>query len=170
MQRSSWIMLGICAVLAGVLGFGYVLSRAASPTLTQTQATEMLQKISSAMSRKDAGTLMAYIDPNPETRVANLKQDQMRLLLIRYFRSSGKINVRTSNVSFVNKGATADLNFDLTVTNSQTGMEAQDYEGNVTLHLKRVDVPRLLGLYQGKEWRVTGADHTGKDLTSFSDF
>jgi hypothetical protein len=169
MERRSWILLGICAALVACLGFGYYLSKASPPELTQPQAEKMLNVLNDAVQRKDVGAIMDYVSPDSETRLAGLKTDQLRLMLARAFRSTGRLEPTTTNVTFQNSGNTATLDFDLSIKSKEADMVSIPYAGHVTLRLKRVEIPRLLGLFQTQEWRIASAEHTGRDLTSFGE-
>ena len=170
MQRRSWILLGICAALLTCLGVAYYLSNTPPPTLTQAQAERMVETMTAAVRRKDVNTLMNYVSPEPETRLAGLKLDQLRMMLSRAFRNTGKLEPQASNLSFTTTGDKATLDFDLQVTSRESDMLSTPYSGHITLRLSRVSVPRLLGLFHMQEWRIAGAEHTGRDLTSFGEY
>jgi hypothetical protein len=156
--------LATCVVLAAFLGVAYLFSQPTAETLTQEDATAMLQKMQEAVAQKNVNAIMSYIAPQPETRIANLNLDQLRLLLARAFHNSGTLHADYSKVVFTGGSSEATLEFDLVVANQLPGVTSDDYKGHVTLHLKRVDVPRLFGLFHSKEWRIAGADSTGPDL------
>jgi hypothetical protein len=170
MQRRSWILLGICAALLACLGFGYYLAQAPPPELNQARAEKMLEVMKDAVRRKEVSTLMSYVAPDSEARLAGLKPDQMRIMLARAFRSTGRLEPETSNVTFQNSGKTATLEFDLNIKSRESDMLSTPYSGRVILRLKQVEVPRLLGLFHGTEWRIASAEHTGRDLNSFGDY
>ena len=169
MRKSSWVLLGICVALAACLGFAYLLSQSSPETLTQEEAAKMLRKMQEAVEQKDVGTIMAYIAPAPETRIVNLNEDQLRLMLARAFRNSSKLRADVSNIAFQSAGGDTTLEFDLAVVQEHPSMVAQDYTGHITLHLRRVEVPHLLGLYQTKEWRIASAETTGPDPANFGE-
>lgn len=170
MQRRSWILLGICAALLASLGFAYMVSQAKPPELTQAQAEKMLMVMNDAVRRKDVGAIMNYVTPESDSRIAGLRPDQLRIMLARAFRGTGRLEPETTNVTFQSNGETATLEFDLNVKSQEADLLATPYSGHITLRLKRVAVPRLLGLYHAPEWRVAGAEHTGRDLTSFGEY
>lgn len=170
MQRRSWILLGICVALLASLGFAYVVSQSPPPELNQASAEKMLTVMNDAVRRKDVGAIMNYVTSDSESRIAGLKPDQLRLMLARAFRSTGSLEPQTTNVTFQNAGDTATLEFDLNVKSKESDMLSTPYSGHITLKLKRVDATRLLGLVHAQEWRVVGAEHTGRDLTSFGDY
>ena len=169
MRKSSWIALAVCAVLAVALGGIYLVSQSESETLTQAKATEMLHDMQSAVSHKNAAAVMKYMSPDAKTRVASLNEDQLRLLISRAFRDSGRLQADVSNISFQSTAGEATVQFDLKVTNEDPNVHSQDYAGRVTLHVQRIEVPHLLGLYRTREWRITGAESTGPDPAGFSD-
>ena len=170
MQRRSWILLGICAALLFCLGLAYYLSNTPPPTLTQAQAERMLETLNTAVRRKDVNTMMDYVSPEPETRLAGLRPDQLRMMLARAFRSTGALEPQTSNVTFADQGDKATLDFDLKVNSRESDMLSTPYSGHITLKLTRVSILRLLGLFHTQEWRIAGAEHTGRDLTSFGEY
>lgn len=162
MRKSSWIMLGVCGALVLVLGVAYILSRSTDTSLTREQAAQIVQKMQDAVAHKDVSTIMSYIDPNPETKVANVNQDTLRILLARALRSMNNPRADVTNLAFAG-GDTGDatMDFDLDVKQTGSDYNAFDYKGHITLHLKRVDVPHLLGLYQTREWRIVSGSTTG---------
>lgn len=170
MQRKSWILLVVCAVLAGFLVWAYIGTKAPPPTLTQTGAVQMLDTMRQAVAKKNINGILAYIAPQPDVKIAELTQDQLRMMLTRAFRGSGKLNAEYSNLVFTGGADEATAEFDLAVTETASGMVAEDYKGHITLHLKRLDVPRLLGLFQTKEWRIVSAESTGPNLANFGDY
>ena len=129
----------------------------------------MTQKMEAAFRRKDANAILAFISPASGTRVANLSHDQLRLLLVRYFRNSDHLSANLNNYAFASGDADATLQFDLIVHNDGSDSRNQDYTGHITLHFKRVENPHLLGLYQTKEWRIAAAESTGFDISTFGD-
>ena len=163
MRKSSWIMLGVCGALVLVLGFAYLLSRTTDTSLTREQASQIVQKMQDAVARKDVSTIMSYIDPSPETKVANVNQDTLRILLARAFRAMQNPHADVTNLAFAGgDSGDATVDFDLDVKQAAADYSAFDYKGHITLHLKRVDVPHLLGLYQTSEWRIVSGSTTGQ--------
>jgi hypothetical protein len=170
MRKSSWVLLGICLALAACLGFAYFLSQTSPEVLTQEEALQMLHRMQDAVVRKDVGAIMATISPDPDTRIANMNVDQLQLLLARAFRNTGKLRADVSHVSFQSAGGDATLEFDLNLTQENPQLVAQDYQGHITIHLRRVEVSHLLGLYKTREWRVVAAETTGPDPSAFGDY
>lgn len=169
MRKSSWVILGVCLILAALLGFIYVRSQPVSETLTQPEAEQMLHQMQDAVAQKNVGGIMEYIAPDPETRIANLNQDQLRLLIARGLRNSGRPQAIVSNIVFAGGTGEATLAFDLVVKDDRPDSVSDRYTGHITLHLRRVEVSHLLGLFHTKEWRIVGADTTGPDLSNFGD-
>ncbi len=169
MRPSSRIALALCLLLTLALGFAYRLSRATPEALPEQAALQMLRSMQDAVQRKSVGGVMAYIAPDAGTRIANLNQDQLRLLLARAFRGSGNLRAETKNVRFTGGDQDAVLDFDLAVFNTGDGSVGGDYTGHVTLHLSRVETPHLLGLYHTREWRIVSADSTGRDMTGIGE-
>ncbi len=170
MRKSSWAVLGVCALLLFGLGFAYMMSRTSNDTLTRDQAAQIVQKMQDAVARKDAGTVMNYIAPSPETRVAGLNQDQLRIMIGRALHAMKNPRADVSNLAFaggVDNDATLD--FDLDIKNGDTDYNALPYKGHIALHLMRVDVPHLLGLYQTKEWRIVSGSTSGPQLTDMGE-
>lgn len=170
MQLRSWILLGISAALLLCLGLGYYFATLTPPTITQARVEQMLGEMNAAVSRKDVNTLMNYVSPESETRLAGLKPDQLRLMLARAFRSTGKLEPQTSNIQFQDNGNSATVEFDLVINSKESDMVSTPYSGHVTLRLQRVEIPRLLGVFHAQEWRIVSAEHTGRDLNSFGDY
>jgi hypothetical protein len=169
MRKSSWIVLALCVVLAAFLGLIYVETRSEPEALTQEQANQMLHKMQAAVDHKDVNGIMAYVAPDSETHIANLNQDQLRLMLARAFRDSGQLHADVSHVAFQSVANAATIEYDLHVTNRVPGGVGMDYAGHITLHLRRVEVPRLFGLFHAHEWRMVGGETTGPDPASFGD-
>ncbi|HZO87995.1 MAG TPA: hypothetical protein VFB38_06605 [Chthonomonadaceae bacterium] len=171
MAKKSWIVLAICVALAGFLVMAYFVSQPGPETLTQTQTVQMLDEMKAAVARKDVNTIMAHIAPTGEAHIAGVNPDQLRLMLIRGFRSTGKLRAEYSNVAFHPHGDEATVEFDLVVYQQTADMLAEAYpKSHVTLQLRRVEVPRLWGLFQGHEWRIVGADTDGPNLSNFGEY
>jgi hypothetical protein len=147
----------------------YLVTKGGPGPITQEEAIEMTQKMEQAFRAKNANGILAYINPAPETRIANINQDQLRVLLVRYFRNSDHVSAELKNYAFTGADTEATLQFDLTVHNDGSDSRKEDYSGHITLHLRKVDIPQFFGLYQAKEWRITGAESTGADLAGFGD-
>ncbi len=171
MKRSSWLILTLCIVLAGALVFLYCLSQMGNAPLTEAQAREMIQKMQTAVEHKDVNTIMNYISPDQDIKIANLKRDQLRVLLARTFHSAMEVRADVNNFGFEG-GATEDATaqFDLALNHEEPGLHAEVYAGHITLHLHRTDIPHLFGLYSTHEWRVIGGETTGPDPSNFGDF
>jgi len=169
MKRRSWVILTVCVLCAVGLFTAYLLTRTGSEQLTEQDAIEMTRKMETAFRHKNANEILAYISPAPGTRIAGINQDQLRLLLVRYFRNSDQLHADMTNYVFTSGDAESTLAFDLVVHNDGADSRKEDYPGHITLHLHRVDVSHLLGLYQTKEWRITSAETTGPDLTIFGE-
>jgi hypothetical protein len=170
MRKSSWILLGVCLVLALGLGVAYLLSRPAQEGLTQEQATQMVREMQAAVAKKDVNGIMRYVAPGAEPRLARMRPDQLRVLLMRAFRESGRLTATCDNFAFQTSGEEATLEFDLSVTHQDTGFTAEDYNGRITLNLQRVEAPRFLGLFKTKEWRIVEAQTTGKDPSTIGEW
>lgn len=171
MKRSSWIILSLCIVLAGSLVTIYRLSQMGGGPLTEAQAREMVQNMQNAVAHKNVNTIMGYITTDHDTKIVNLKQDQLRLLLARTFRNAQDIRADVTNFAY--QGGTKDeatAQFDLALNHEEPGMQSAVYSGQITLHLHRMEVPHLFGLYSAHEWRIIGAETSGVDPSTFGDF
>jgi hypothetical protein len=170
MKRSSWIILSLCIVLAGSLVTLYRLSQMGAGALNEKQARAMVQSMQDAVAHKNVNTIMSYITTDNDARIVNLKQDQLRLLLARTFRNTQDIRADVTDFAFeggTNDDATAQ--FHLSLNHDEAGMHAEDYAGQITLHLHRMEVPHLFGLYSAHEWRIIGAETTGVDPSTFGE-
>ncbi len=171
MKRSSWIVLSLCVVLAGTLVFLYRVSQMSSGPLTEAQAREMVQKMQTAVAHKNVNAIMDYITTDSDVKVANLKRDQLRVLLARAFHSATEMRADVTNFGFqggTTEDATAE--FDLSLNHEETGLHAEVYSGHITLHLHKTAVPHLFGLYSTHEWRIIGGETSGPDPSNFGDF
>ncbi len=169
MKQSSWIVLGICILLAAFLGLYYIETQPSPATLTQDQATRMLHRMQEAVAHKDVNTIMGYISPSPDARLANLNQDQLRVTLARAFRDSDRLRADVSNVNLQGGTGEATVDFNLVVTHQMPEGIGRDYTGHITLHLQRMEVPRMMGIFHAQEWRIVGAETTGPDPSSFGE-
>ena len=169
MKRSSWIVLIICAVLAICLLLLFFSSQGAPEQLTQEEALRITQKMQTAFEHKNVNGIMEYIAPQNGAKIANISQDKLRFMLARYFRSSDRLSAELKNYAFAAGNGEASLQFDLVIHNDGSDSRKEDYAGHITLHLRRVDSPHLMGLYQTKEWRITSAETTGPELSTLGD-
>ena len=169
MRKSSWIILGICAALIAGLVYAYATAGPPAGPMTRPQAVDMLHTLQKGVAQKHVGLITGCISPAPDVVIANLHPEQLRYLLVRAFRNSGKLHAECNNISFTSTDQDATVGFDLLIQDIDSGMIADDYTGRVTLRLRRVDVSHLLGLYHTKEWLVVSADTTGKDPGTYGD-
>ena len=169
MKRQSWIVVIVCAVMILGLVGAYIISQSGSPQFSQQDAIDMTQKMNAAFRNKNVSGILAYIAPTPDVKVAGISQDQLRVLLSRYFRNSDRVSADLKNYVFASGDGEATLQFDLAVHNDGADSRKVDYGGHITLHIRRVEVPQMLGLYGTKEWRISSVESTGPDLSSFGD-
>ena len=169
MQRRSWIILAVCMLLAGSLFAAFLLTQGGPGPLTEQQAIDVTRKMALAFQNKNAGGVLAYISPAPDTRIANLNHDQMYALLVRCFHNTDRVSADMTNYVFTGDDPDAALQFDLVVHNDATDSRSQEYSGHITVHFRRTEVPQLLGLYRTKEWRIVGLDTTGPDPSTFGE-
>ena len=167
MQKSSWTMLGVAAALMAFLLFAYITSHNEPPPLTAAQANAMLKTMQDAAERKDVNTIMGYVAPDAETRIADLSPNQLRTFLSRAFYGAGSVKTNTSNITFAGGKDEAVLGFDMRVGNNVQDMSSDDWHGHVMLHLRPVAIPKFLGLYHAKEWRITSGTTNGTSPASF---
>jgi len=170
MRKSSWIVLGVCAALILSLATAYFLSRTSPDTLTQQQAESIVKEMQVAVRHKNVDALMAYIAPSEDLRIANLRPDQIRVLLAHAFQAMPDPRAEVSNLTFTGGLKDATLGFDLVVHNDGPSQTAVDYTGHITLQLQRVPVPHLMGLYNTREWRIVSGSTTGPDPSTFGDY
>src|SRR5579862_4251329 len=118
MQKKSWIILGICLSLLGVLWLYLLPSQNVPRPLTQPQMVSMLDHMRDAVNRKNVRELMNYISPGEQTRISNMNTRQLRVLLTRAFSQSDNLQADYTNLVFKGGelGSDALAEFDLTVT------------------------------------------------------
>jgi hypothetical protein len=169
MKRRSWAILVICILLAGGLVIAFLMSQGSTERFGEKEAIGMTQKMEQALRNKNVNAILGFFSPTPETRISGINPDQLRYLLVRYFRNSDRLSADMTNYAFTGSDTEATLQFDLVVHNDGSDSRKEDHSGHVTLHLRRVEVPQLMGLYQTKEWRIVGAETTGADLSTFGE-
>jgi hypothetical protein len=170
MRKSSWIVLGICALLIFGLVTAYFLSQAGPDTLTQPVAESMVKEMQTAVRHKSVNTIMSYLAPSEDLRIANLRPEQIRTLLARAFQAMPEPRAEVNNLTFAGGDHDATVGFDLVIHNDGRDHTAVDYSGHITLQLQRVAVPHLMGLYTTREWRIVGGSTTGPDPSNFGDY
>ncbi|MCW3096473.1 MAG: hypothetical protein JWL77_2091 [Chthonomonadaceae bacterium] len=171
MKRSSWIILSLCIVLAGSLVTLYRLSQMGTGALSESQARAMVQTMQDAVAHKNVNTIMGYITTDNDAKIVNLRQDQLRLLLARAFRNVQDMRADVTDFNF--EGGTSDTataQFNLALVHDEAGLHSEDYRGQITLHLRRMEIPHLFGLYSAHEWRIVGAETTGVDPNTFGEY
>jgi len=169
MRKSSWIVLGASAALILCLGFAYLASRATPEPLNKEKAAALIARMQEAVKAKNINTIMSYVCPDPDTKVAGLDQDHIRRMLASAFHVMKDPRADVSNLTFSGGTDDSQVSFDLSVHNDGPNQEATDYKGHVTLDLRRVNVPHLFGLYTTKEWRIVSGSQDGLDLTTLGD-
>jgi hypothetical protein len=169
MRKSSWIVLALCGVLVLCLGFAYMVSRQTPQPLTKETTEAMVQQMQEAVKHKNINTIMSFVSPDPDTKVAGLDQDHIRRMLASAFHMMQEPRADVNNLNFIGGTDEATVDFDLSVHNDGPGQQVTDYKGHVTLQIRRVDVPHLMGLYHTREWRIVDGSQTGPDLTTWGD-
>ncbi len=170
MKKSSWLMIGACVVLLLGLWGVYSLTQKPAPGFTEEHVTHMLTAMKTAVEHKDVRGIMSFVDEAPETRISRLNQDQTRLLLNRAFHQSGKLQAEFTKLELHPSETDATADFDLEVKHHMAEGDGIDYSGHITLHMRQVEVPHLLGLYHTMDWRITRAETTGPDLANYGDY
>ena len=166
MKKSSVFALGLSLVILIVLGIVLLSSRNAPETLSPEYATSMVTDMQTAVKKKNVGTLMSYFSDVSESKFANLSHSQLRKILQRAFFNSKTLVAECKKISVHPGTNSTDIEFDLILKNEGDMVSAEDYNGHITLHMKREPVAHSMGLYHTKEWRVTGAETTGRDPAS----
>jgi hypothetical protein len=169
MRKSSWIVLGISVALVVCLGCAYLLTRSTPETLTKEQAAQIIKEMQEAVRHKNVNAIMAYVSPDPDTKVAGLDQEHMRRLLVGALHRMDDPRADVANLVFAGGTDDATISCDVAVHNDGPNQSIVDYIGHVTLQLKRVDVAHLFGLYHTKEWRIVGGTQDGPDVTGWGD-
>ena len=171
MRKSSWIALVISGVLLVGLGATYLLGQIKPSRITQQSVETMLRDMQHAVRHKDVDGIMQYIDPTPGKTIAHLKAGQIRSLLSNAFHAMGTPEADVSQISFQREGDHAVVGFDLRVHSGGPDYTADDdYQGHITLVMKKVSVSRLMGLYHSKEWLIVDGSTTGPDPQYFGDY
>ncbi len=169
MRKSSWVILGICFVMLFGLGFAYIASQQSPQTLTREDGEKIIKTMQEAVAHKNTGKIMDYVDIAPGTKVGGINADQLRVMIARALHQMEQPRADTTNFAFSGGTGEAKIEFDLTVHSDGPDKDSVPYTGHITLNLKRVEVPHLLGLYQTKEWRIVGGD-PGRDLSTLGDW
>jgi hypothetical protein len=156
-------------VLIGFLALGYFETRSEPETFSVPQAARMLDTMRAAMHDKNVDGIMRYIDERSDTRLAGITPGQLRALLANFFRQAGEIDANYSNLQVTSGTDDTFIDFDVTIKNGLSTTDATDYTGHVTLHARRVQVPRLFGMFHAMEWRIVQGTTTGPQLDGFGD-
>ncbi len=169
MKKSSMVALGVTGFLCILLVIAYLSSRSAPEQITREQAVSILDEMKTAVEKKNLDTVMDAVAMTPEGKYGDMTREQLRTILGRAFVGSSNLAVEISKVSFDGGHQAATLAFDVNVKNSQGGMSADDYKAHITLYLKRVEVSRLGGLVKAMDWKITKADSTGPNMSTFGE-
>lgn len=169
-KRSSWIVLGICVVLSMCLGAAYLMSQNPTPTLGRREAEAMIKQMQQAVRRKNAGAIMDYVSSGDDVKIDNMRPEQVRLLLVKAFRSMNDPRAEVTNPVFTGNERAASFSFDLKLHNDGPDIDSIPYEGHITLNLQRTTVSQWFGLYKTQEWRIVNAATTGPDPALFGDY
>ncbi len=170
MKKSSIVALGAVGLLSVLLVIGYLASRSAPERITKDEAVTMLNEMKSAVEKKNVGVIMEAMAPSPEGKYAEMNREQLRMVLARAFQGSGDLTPEFKKITFDGGNLAATLAFDVSVKNKQGGMSADDYKAHIILYLKRVEVPRLWGVVKAMDWRITKAESTGPNMSTFGEF
>jgi len=170
MKKSSIIALGAVGLLSVLLVITYLGTRSGPEQITKEEAVTMLNTMKSAVEKKSVGVIMDAIAPSADGKYADMTREQLRMTLARAFQGSGDLTPDFKKITFDGGNQAATLSFDISVKNTQGGMSADDYKGHITLYLKRVEVPCLLGAFKAMDWRITKAESTGPNLSTFGEF
>ena len=170
MKRKSWMILGVSLALVACLTLFYLFSQSSPEKLTKEEAISLLQKMTLSFEKKKVDGILNQISPDSQSRLAKLSPDQIRAMLLNYFRNSERLHADTNSLIYTVGLDENQLQFDLVVHNDSGDSRNEDYAGHITLRLKRMEVPRLFGLFHAYEWRVIGAETTGPDPSVFGDY
>ena len=166
MKRSSVVALSICLIILMLVGVVLLSSRNSPEILTPEYANSIIENMQGAVKKKSVGSLMSYFSDDGSDKFANLSHTQLRKTLARAFFNSKTLTAECKNVA-VHPGASGtDVEFDLSLKNEGELVTAEDYNGHITLHMKRETVAHAMGLYRTQEWRIVGAQTTGRDPAS----
>lgn len=170
MRRSSWIVLGICIILILCLGSAYLMSQRGAQTLGRAEAETMLKQMRMAVRHKDAGAIMEYIATGDDVKIDSMRPEQIRLLLVKAFRSMDDPNAEVTNIAYTGTDREATLIFDLKLHNDGPDLNSIPYDGRITLNLQRTTVSHWFGISKTLEWRIVNASTTGQDPSLFGDY
>lgn len=151
MRRSSWVVLGLIALLAAVMVYARVAGR---PELTdEEQIQAVLVKGQSAVERKDLKSVLSCISRSYSDS-AGLKFDTLRLQGARAFQERGVYDVSLENVSMAVNGDRADGAVDVTLDLASGGSRHRVYSGRMGLSLRKEESRHWL-VIPVREWKVT---------------
>ena len=151
MRRSSWVVLGLIALLAVVLVYARTAGR---PELTdEEQIQAVLVKGQSAVERKDLKSVLSCISRSYSDS-AGLKFDTLRLQGARAFQERGVYDVSLENVSMAVNGDRADGAVDVMLDLTSGGSRNRVYSGRMGLSLRKEESRHWL-VIPVREWKVT---------------
>jgi hypothetical protein len=169
MRRTSKIVLGICFVLLVVLVTLFVQYRMESqPDLSERDARVMLDRISEAFQRGSAERVLSFAAP--DAKVAGRDLEEIRSLLQRGFRYMKNPELTYKNFQYSRRGETVNLRFDVHVKQSPDGHPASAesiYLARIGFTVRRIKIPKLLGLMRTYEWKISDVDAPNMPATWF---
>jgi hypothetical protein len=160
MQRSSKIALGVCFVLLVGLVTLFVQYRMESqPDLSEQDARLMLDRLAEAFARGSTERVLSFAAP--DAKVAGRDLEEIRSLLQRGFRYMKNPELTYKNFQYVRRGETVHLRFDVHVKQSPDGQAANAesiYLARIGFTVRRIEIPRMLGLMRTYEWKISDVD------------
>ena len=100
MKKTSWVILGVCALLCAGLSALYFLTQNAPKTFAREDAIRVVEKLQASFHSKRPGEIMSKISPDSEVKLAKLTPDQVHAMLMNYFRNSDTLNAETSSYAY----------------------------------------------------------------------
>ncbi|MBC7528607.1 MAG: hypothetical protein H7308_13795 [Chthonomonadaceae bacterium] len=169
MKTSSRLALGGIFALFALLFLGYRLTRTEPAIFTMEKASALLQRMETAVEKKDAGMLLGEVSSSPGVKLNGLKEEQIRFMLAKAFRSTGKLKATTDNVKFSGGDSEAQVNFHVVVKDYGNDATSELYNANLMMRFRREEVSHYLGLVKSQEWRIVEVNSDGPSLDNFAE-
>lgn len=158
MQRSTKLALGLAAALAILTGIVYLRPQnTPAPRLTAAVADDLLQRIATAVKKRDLDTAFSYTAANA------VLFGERRVRFERFARramrdaSPGRIEIRWTNLNAVDLGDTGFVEFDLTIGERIGGVDTEYFRARIQLNMRKEKRSRWFGLLSGEQWVIENA-------------
>ena len=167
MQRSSWILLGICVFIAVTLLTTYHYSTKQTAEMNQAVAFAMVHTMQKDVRDKNVDQLMSFVDPSSMTNIADNTPKRIRKIIAQALAAMHSPRAVVTNMQYSAGTNQVVVEGDLNIEDDGPDYSSSLTSGHLTFYLKPVTTSHMFGLWHTKEWKITRAAWSGQNPDSY---